>query len=114
MSQASRGLDETIARLERYCRTHQWAGFDPYDALNSELFARTPLAKSHVARLALTQILKRSPVNLRPLLRVAPQQEPKAIALFLTALSETGSARRRGESFTGDSLGPAVARAPIN
>ena len=85
MSQASRGLEETIARLERYCRTHQWAGFDPYDALNSELFARTPLAKSHVARLALTQLLKRSPVNLRPLLRVAPQQEPKAIALFLTA-----------------------------
>jgi hypothetical protein len=85
MSQASRGLEETIARLERYCRTHQWAGFDPYDALNSQLFARTPLAKSRVARLAMTQILKRSPVNLRPLLRVAPQQEPKAIALFLTA-----------------------------
>jgi hypothetical protein len=85
MRQVSSRLEETIARLERYCRTHQWSGFDPYDALNSELFARTPLAKSRVARLALTQILKRSPVNLRPLLRVAPQQEPKAIALFLMA-----------------------------
>jgi hypothetical protein len=85
MSQAASGLDATIATLESYCRTHQYAGFDPYDALNSGLFARTPLAKSRVARLALTQILKRSPVNLRPLLRIAPQQEPKAVALFLTA-----------------------------
>ena len=77
------GLEATTLRLEAYCRTRQWAGFDPYDALNSELFARTPLAKSHVARLAFTQFLKRSPVNLRPLLRIQPQQDPKAIALFL-------------------------------
>ena len=77
------GLEDTILRLEAYCRKHQWAGIDPYDALNSELFARTPLAKSRVARLAFTQFLKRSPVNLRPLLRIQPQQDPKAIALFL-------------------------------
>jgi len=80
-----RGLEETILRLEAYCRERGWAGFDPYDALNSELFARTPLAKSHVARLAFTQFLKRSPVNLRPLLRIRPQQNSKALALFLMA-----------------------------
>ncbi len=78
-------LEQTILRLEAYCRSHQWAGFDPYDALNSELFARTPLAKNRVARLAFTQFLKRSPVNLRPLLRIRPQQNPKALALFLMA-----------------------------
>ena len=77
------GLEDTILRLEKYCRSRNWAGFDPYDALNSELFARTPLAKSRIARLAFTQFLKRSPVNLRPLLRVRPQQDPKALALFL-------------------------------
>jgi hypothetical protein len=79
------GLEDTILRLETYCRNRQWAGFDPYDALNSELFAQTPLVKSRVARLAFTQLLKRSPVNLRPLLRIKPQQDPKAIALFLMA-----------------------------
>ena len=79
------GLEDTILRLEAYCRSRDWAGYDPYDALNSELFARTPLAKSHVARLALTQLLKRSPVNLRPLLRIQPRQNPKALALFLMA-----------------------------
>jgi hypothetical protein len=79
------GLEDTILKLEAYCRSCNWAGYDPYDALNSELFARTPLAKSHVARLALTQLLKRSPVNLRPLLRIQPRQNPKALALFLMA-----------------------------
>jgi hypothetical protein len=78
------GLEETIRQLEAYCRNRQWAGYDPYDALNSEWFARTPLAKSQVARLALTQLLKRSPVDLRPLLRIRPHQNPKALGLFLS------------------------------
>ncbi len=77
-------LHDTIARLEAYCRQREWAGFDPYDALNSSLFARTPFARSRVARLALTQLLKRSPVNLRPLLGIAPHQNPKALGLFLS------------------------------
>src|SRR6185369_14399880 len=33
-------------RLETFCRSHDWTGFDPYDALNSELFAKTPLVES--------------------------------------------------------------------
>lgn len=86
------GLQEAVVKLEAYCRRHQWAGHDPYDALNSELFARTPLAKSHLARLALTQLLKRSPVNFRPLLRIRPEQNPKAIALFV--MSYVRMARR--------------------
>ena len=78
------GLDATIAKLEEYCRSRNWAGFDPYDALNSELFARTPLVHSRLARLAFTQFMKRSPVNLRPLLRIRPHQNPKALGLFLS------------------------------
>lgn len=77
-------LDDTIARLESYCREREWAGFDPYDALNSEVFTRTPLANSRVARLAITQFLKRSPANLRPMLRIRPHQNPKALGLFLS------------------------------
>ena len=77
-------LDDTITRLEAYCREREWAGFDPYDALNSSLFANTPFARSRIARLALTQLLKRSPVNLRPLLRIEPHQNPKALGLFLS------------------------------
>jgi hypothetical protein len=76
---------EIFDQLEAYCRRHDWTGCDPYDALNSEYFARTPMARSAVARLAFTQILKRSPIDLRPLLAIRPQQDPKATALFLMA-----------------------------
>jgi len=94
----SERLEDIIVKLEAYCRNRQWAGFDPYDALNSELFARTPLAGSRVARVAFTQVLKRSPVNLRPLLRIRPQQIPKALALFLTSYVKRA---RRGDEASG-------------
>jgi hypothetical protein len=78
-------LLEALAKLKAYCREQNWAGIDPYDALNSPLFEHTPLGRSRFARLAATQLLKRSPVNLRPLLGIGPHQNPKALALFLMA-----------------------------
>ena len=78
-------LRETIAKLLSYCREQNWAGYDPYDALNSRLFSVTPLSKSRICRIAFTQILKRLPINLRPLLLIRQEQNPKALALFLMA-----------------------------
>lgn len=74
-----------LTELLDFCRKNNWAGFDPYDALNSRIYLATPLKNSRICRLALTQILKRLPINLRPLLLVPKEQNPKAIALFLTA-----------------------------
>ena len=72
--------------LTEYCRKQNWAGYDPYDALNSRVFGLTPFAKSRICRIAITQIMKRLPVNIRPLLLVSREQNPKAIGLFLMAL----------------------------
>ncbi|MGD0277368.1 MAG: hypothetical protein ABSB79_15165, partial [Syntrophales bacterium] len=72
-------------KLIEYCRSNNWAGYDPYDALNSEIFKHIPFLNSRNSRLALTQMLKRSPFNFRPLLRIPKTQNPKAIALFLMA-----------------------------
>jgi hypothetical protein len=72
-------------RLLAYCRAQDWAGYDPYDALNSRLFTLVPALDSRLPRLVLTQALKRSPVNLRPLLAIPPTQNPKALALFLAS-----------------------------
>ena len=78
---------EVVARkLLAYCRENDWAGYDPYDALNSRIFLALPALQSRIPRLVLTQLLKRSPVNLRPLLQVPKTQNPKGIALFLAAL----------------------------
>src|SRR5215468_4030144 len=78
-------LDGVIARLLGYCRTENWAGFDPYDALNSKLFDTAPLLNTRLSRLAFTQALKRCPVNIRRFALIPKTQNPKALALFLSA-----------------------------
>jgi hypothetical protein len=80
------GIRNVIARLLVYCAEHDWAGFDPYDALNSKIVQLTPLRGSKWFRLAFTQGMKRLPVNLRPFFLVPAERNPKAIALFLKSL----------------------------
>ena len=77
----------TVGRkLLQYCRGSEWAGYDPYDALNSRLFEILPVLQSPVPRLVMTQTLKRLPVNVRGLLHVPKTQNPKSLGLFLSAL----------------------------
>jgi hypothetical protein len=78
-------FDATL-RLLAYCQQRNWAGHDPYDALNSRLFAAFPITDFRLFRLFLTQLLKRSPVNFRPFLGIPPTQNPKALALFLSSI----------------------------
>ena len=80
------GLHEATLKLLDYCHANDWAGYDPYDALNSELFKALPFLNTRFSRLVFTQVMKRSPVNLRPLLMVGKTSNPKGLALFLTAL----------------------------
>jgi len=73
-------------KLLAYCQQNDWAGYDPYDALNSRLLGSLPLLDSRLPRLVFTQALKRSPLNPRGLLLIPKMQNPKGIALFLSAL----------------------------
>jgi hypothetical protein len=84
-SDLARDLDIVIAKLLAYCQREDWAGYDPYDALNSRLFQAIPLVDLKWCRLALTQALKRSPVNFRRLALVPKTQNPKTLALFIAA-----------------------------
>src|ERR1035437_9493214 len=83
-------LEAVLLKLLAYCRTNDWAGYDPYDALNSRVFAALPFLNSRLPRLVLTQALKRTPINLRRLLLVPKPQNPKALALFLSAQARGG------------------------
>ncbi len=75
--------------LWHWCRAHDFAGYDPYDALNSRLFQATPLKHSRIARLSWTQLFKRSPLNFRRLALVPAERNPKGTALFaLAALAD--------------------------
>jgi hypothetical protein len=77
------------AQLWKWCRAQGFAGYDPYDGLNSRLFQATPFKNSRIARLAWTQLHKRSPINLRSLVSIPKERNSKAIALFtLAALAD--------------------------
>src|SRR6266478_5576680 len=78
--------EEAFVKLLAYCRANDWAGYDPYDALNSKVFKALPFLNFRLSRLVLTQALKRSPINIRRLMLIPRTQNPKAIALFLSAL----------------------------
>jgi hypothetical protein len=73
-------------RLLAYCQANDWAGHDPYDALNSRLFAMLPILDRKPIRILLTQALKRSPVDIRGLALVPRTQNAKGLGLFLAAL----------------------------
>ena len=85
-------LRTTLQTLVEYCHANNWAGYDPYDALNSPLFDKLPFLDSRIPRIAVTQLLKRSPVNLRPALAIRQTQNPKALALFLSAFAKLAAA----------------------
>jgi hypothetical protein len=73
-------------QLLSYCRVHDFAGHDPFDALNSKLFQATPLVRSRSARFIWTQVVKRSPADLRSVSLVPPQRNSKGLALFALGL----------------------------
>jgi hypothetical protein len=78
-------IQEITLKLLDYCKRHDWTGYDPYDALNSKLLRFLPFLDFKLFRIGLTQLLKRSPINIRSLLLVPKMQNPKALALFLMA-----------------------------
>ena len=62
-----------------------FAGYDPFDGLESRIFQATPLKHMALARLAWLQMVKRAAVDLRDTLRVPRGINSKGIALFALA-----------------------------
>jgi len=65
-----------------------FAGYDPFDYLNSSLFRSAGLTGSHWARLAWLQFGKRFPINIRPLIGVPRRRNPKGCALMILGMLE--------------------------
>jgi len=100
-------METQILRLVAYCQANDWAGYDPYDAVNSHVFGALPLLNSRLPRLLLTQALKRSPVNIRRLLGIPKTLNPKAIALFLSGFLKLS---RMGVANTEELVEPMIER----
>jgi hypothetical protein len=77
------GSREALEKLAGALERCDYRGWDPYDALTSPLLEAVCFARP--LRRAAVQLVKRSPVNLRPLLRVPQLPHAKGVALAVSA-----------------------------
>lgn len=77
-------LAESLDRVLAWSHARDYVGFSKFDLYNSPL-ARAVVPSNHRLRALLGALWARSPINLRPLLRVQPSRNPKGIALFAMA-----------------------------
>jgi len=89
-------VQNCIDEMLSYIESADYAGYDPYDALNSH-FLRLLSRKSKWARIAFTQLLRRSPVNLRPVLGVKNGHNPKGLGLFLSGYAKLYAVEKKSE-----------------
>jgi hypothetical protein len=84
-------IQEAIARIRNWGEARDWKGYDPYDALNSPAAPVLSLG-TRLGRRLLTQMVKRSPLNLRPALRIKPAWNAKALGLVASAYARLWAA----------------------
>src|SRR5579859_7416359 len=65
-----------VERLDRWLTLHDLEGYEPFDGLNSWL---RPLAVGRLGRQALQQLVLHAPINLRPMLGIAPASSSKGM-----------------------------------
>jgi len=65
-----------------YIERENFTGYDPYDALNSSLLKFLSFNRKWL-RIAFIQLLKKSPINFRPVLGIRKGLNPKGLGLFL-------------------------------
>lgn len=73
-------FERALEKLRGYVEAEQFKGYDPYDTLNSFIGFK------HFGKLIpvlAIQFQKRNPINIRPLLGIKKEYNPKAIGLFL-------------------------------
>jgi hypothetical protein len=83
---------EAVDAIRHWGEAREWRGYDPYDGLNSPLTPYLTLGTAFGRRL-LTQAVKRSPLNLRPLLRIPPAHNDKALGLVASGYARLAVAR---------------------
>jgi hypothetical protein len=95
-------VKDAVARIRSWGEARNWKGYDPYDALNSPVASLLTLGTG-LGRRVLTQAVKLSPLNLRPILGIQPAWNAKALGLVasgyarLWAATGDGTARLEAE-----------------
>jgi polysaccharide biosynthesis protein VpsJ len=93
-------FDDVYRRVVAKLETDDFCGADPFDGLNSRVFAKLPFSSLPIARLAWLQLFKKSPYDLRALAKVPPSTNPVTLALAARTYAlhgETEKARQAVE-----------------
>jgi len=94
-------IESSFLKLKIYCEKENFAGWDPYDGLNSKVFQALPFKYWDLARLVWIQSFKRSPINFRKLLMIPKDHNAKGIALFLSGYCNIYDLALEGETAFG-------------
>jgi hypothetical protein len=93
-------ISGSLRRLEAWIESHGYRGYEPFDGLSS--FLRPMTFGSLFADRLLQQLVRQSPVNLRPLLGIRPQESTKGRGYmawgYLAMLRRTGDEAYRDKA----------------
>lgn len=75
-------IKKAVKDVDSFIIEERYGGYDPYDALNSDIIRKIP---SKFFKLAFTQIFVYSPINFRKIFKVTKNENPKGLGLILRA-----------------------------
>ena len=81
---------ELARRLARWGDRRGWRGTDPYEGLSATRRAVRPLKGTALGRRLLIQAVKRSPLDLRPVLGIEPKPDAASVAWSVSAMARDG------------------------
>jgi hypothetical protein len=93
-------IKDSLTGLAGWIEDHNYRGYEPFDGLSS--FLRPLTSHNLFCERLLQQLVRRSPVNLRPLLGIKPQESTKGRGYmargYLLMFRATGAARFRDKA----------------
>lgn len=78
----TKDIEEVLFKLQNYIEKEKYKGWDPYDALNSNLINKLTSFHPFTQRVAI-HLLKNCPINFRNLLGIKKDYNPTALSLFI-------------------------------
>jgi len=76
-------IEKSLNKLQDYIEKENYKGYDPYDALKSPLFKLPFLNSNKFLRFSFQQLVKRFPINLRPLFFIPKGYNPVTLGLSI-------------------------------
>lgn len=89
-------ISQHLRALERHVSDEHFKGYDPFDALNSPVLKAVSF-DNRLLRILYNQTLKRLPFNIRPILGIKKNYNPKGIGLFLWGYAKLYAMHKESE-----------------